>query len=413
MLFQILSIISFILFVLVLYLFHKLSHKNIALTFAERELSTIKEENKNFSLKHLEQVQKIESLNVKNLEQAKLLSEFEYIKKKSFDSAREVLFDLGEKLSKQLIDIHKKETLESRELAESKIKKISDQFSQEFIKITNMVSTLNSNIASSNDSVELIKNSLLSPSSCGKLAEITLENILKTSGLRKNLDFAIQYTLMGENNLKLRPDALVFLPSNNIMIIDAKASKFFLEDAESKSLIKTMNLHLRSLVSKEYTEHTMSQIRQKYDFNARNIITLMFLPTEQGIDRINSIDSDFLNRSWKMNIFPVGPTGLMNMLSLAKFQISEELMVKNYEKIIFEIKKLISSVSVLSAHAEKLGTSVTSASNNYDKFVNSFNHNFLSKVKNVARLGLTNDNSKECVSIGQYSISKNTKETLV
>ncbi|KJW01943.1 rmuC family protein [Orientia tsutsugamushi str. Sido] len=44
------------------------------------------------------------------------------------------------------------------------------------------------------------------------LAEITLENILKASGLRVKYDFIMQCNLTDENNMRLRPDALIFLP---------------------------------------------------------------------------------------------------------------------------------------------------------------------------------------------------------
>ena len=75
----------------------------------------------------------------------------------------------------------------------------------------------------------------------GKLAEITLENILKASGLKNGLDFSMQYNLSGEHNNKLRPDAVIFLPSNNIMIIDAKASKFLIDECDSGIIDKVMD----------------------------------------------------------------------------------------------------------------------------------------------------------------------------
>jgi DNA recombination protein RmuC len=260
----------------------------------------------------------------------------------------------------------------------------------------------------SKDTVDVIKNSLLSPAGAGKLAEITLENILKSSGLRSNLDFSIQHTIAGEDSSKLRPDALIFLPSNNIMVVDAKASKFLVEDADSTKLAKTMNLHLRSLSSKEYSENVVRTRNEK----TGNIITLMFLPTEHAVEKIIEADREFMNKAWKANIFPVGPAGLMNMLSFAKFQISEQLVIQNHQKIIEEVGKLIGSVVSLAEHSTKLGNNIQSIVGNYDKFAASFNHNFLSKARNISRLGVEGTDKKLTKPLERYQIVSSKSELI-
>ena len=114
----------------------------------------------------------------------------------------------------------------------------------------------------------------------------------------------------------------------------------------------------------------------------------MFLPTEQAIEKILDADPQFLNKAWDVDIFPVGPSGLMNMLSFAKFQISEQQMTYYNLQIIEEVKKLIASVTVMTEHSVKLGNSLSSAVNYYDKFAASFNRNLLSKAKKLGSLGL-------------------------
>jgi DNA recombination protein RmuC len=107
-----------------------------------------------------------------------------------------------------------------------------------------MVGALSKEVYQSKDIVDVIKNSLLSPSGAGNLAEITLENILKSSGLRNNLDFIMQYSLATEDKAVLRPDSVVFLPDDKLMVIDAKASKFLVDDQDDlKNLARTMNIH--------------------------------------------------------------------------------------------------------------------------------------------------------------------------
>ena len=329
-----------------------------------------------------------------------VIREQEKAQKEAFDAAKASLFDLGNGLSKQLIELHKQETKEAKEASDQNIKATSEKFHTEFERLVSTISVLAKEVDNSKSTVDVIKKSLLSPSGAGKLAEITLENILKSSGLRQNLDFSLQHNLDG----KLRPDAVIFLPGSNLMVIDAKASKFLFEmsdadtedtrDAATLSLMKTMNIHLKSLVSKEYAEGMMNAHQTKNKtFN--NVITLMFLPTESALEQIANIDKDFIQKAWSYNIFPVGPAGLMNMLSFAKFQINDHMRNENHKLIIEEVRKLIGAVQVLTQHSQKLGNNIQSLANNYDKFSASFNRNFLPKARNIQSLGV--DIGKEAI----------------
>ncbi len=353
----------------------------------------------------IENIKHIEQIVAKVQQQEKLINDFENITKKSQELTKASLFELGNELSKQLIAIHRTETEGNRKLSEENIKTNAEKFNAEFERIVNMVGALKNGVEKSQGTVDLIKNSLLSPSGAGKLAEITLENILKASGLKNGLDFSMQYNLSGENNNKLRPDAVIFLPSNNIMIIDAKASKFLIDESENiERLVKTMNFHLKSLASKDYAENMKLAGNLANRIKYANIITLMFLPSEHAIEKIVEADSDFLNKAWNLNIFPVGPAGLMNMLSFAKFQIAENLMLHNNLEIIEEVKKLINSISSLAEYSAKLGSNISSLVGNYDKFAASFNRNFLSKAKNISNLGVGSDLNRKQIHLQRYQL---------
>ena len=114
----------------------------------------------------------------------------------------------------------------------------------------------------------------------------------------------------------------------------------------------------------------------------------MFLPTEQAVENIMDANSEFMNKAWAANIFPVGPAGLMNMLSFAKFQISDNLRSENHKLIIEEVRKLLGSIAYITDYSQKLGNHIQGMVNNYDKFAASFNRYFLSRAKKIQKLGV-------------------------
>ncbi len=378
----------FLLLILLAYFYHKATKIQVELNFLTINNLAMTNQNQLLEQEKIIYIQKIEQLSSKIEYQQQLIDNSDKTRQESYVIIKNTLLELGNELSKQLIETHKRENQETRELSEKNIAVSASKFNSEFERLINMVGSLSKDIEQSKGTVDLIKQSLLSPLGAGLLAEITLENILKSSGLRPNLDFIIQYSVTTLDNLKLRPDAVIFLPSGNLMVIDAKASKFLVDQQQDpNNLSKTMNSHLKNLNSKDYAENILANLQdKKEDFG--NIITLMFVPTEQAIEKILVADSNFLQKAWENNIFPVGPSGLMNMLSFAKFQISDYRRSENHKLIIEEVRKLLTSISSLAEHSQKLGNNIQHIVNNYDKFAASFNRNFLSRARNIQKLGI-------------------------
>lgn len=350
----------------------------------------------------LEYIRKIEQLNACIEYKTQLISDIENNKQQSIQSTKAILYDLGNELSQKLLDIHKQETQSTRDLSAQNMEKTSAKFHAEFERLIGIITALNSEVTSSKDSVELLKQSLLSPIGSGQLAEITLENILKSSGLRLNLDFVIQYTISNDQNQALRPDALIFLPGDNLMVIDAKASRFLMDDSPEK-LMKTMNNHLKSLNNKEYMQNAIENGSHKHR-TFRKAVTLMFLPTEAAIEKIMQIDPNLITKAWNASIFLVGPTGLMNMLSFAKFQISEQMRFDNNVIILDEVKKLLLSVSVIAEHSKKLCSSIQNTALAYDKFAASFNKTFLYRASAIHKLGVDIGQKQLPIALERYKI---------
>jgi DNA recombination protein RmuC len=120
----------------------------------------------------------------------------------------------------------------------------------------------------------------------------------------------------------------------------------------------------------------------------------MFLPTDSAIEKLSSIDKDFMSTAWSKDIMPVGPSGLISILNYAKFQIAITKQTENQKLIIDEVGKLISSFKVIYEHAQKVGSNLYTASNSFDKFARSFNASIIPKAKHLEKLGVHVQKSK-------------------
>ena len=330
----------------------------------------------------------------------KRLYDFEQNKKESLESSKAAIFEIANQLSSKLVSDHRRESEEGRQRSLEKFKEASDSYHKQFDQVINSVSALHLQVKESREVVDVVKRALLSPSGAGSLAEITLENILKASGLIDGKDYKLQYSINNIEN-RQRPDAVVFLPSNNVFVIDSKASKFFLEAEITENagienkLVSSMRTHLKQLVSKEYQAGVLDHLKASGHKTVNHISTIMFLPSEGMIDKLQKLDAGFLDKAWEQNIFPAGPTGLINLLSHAKFMISEQLQISNHELIISEVKSLLSGLFILADSAKKIGSNLQSASLNFDRFAGSFNRTVLSKVKKLGKFGISAKANKQ------------------
>jgi len=343
----------------------------------------------------------------------------ERVRKEALENAKAAIFDAGAKLSRNLLDEHKKEAEAARETVNKQFTETTSKLYENFENITKTVSILKEQVNESRSTVDIVQKALFSPTGAGSLAEITLENLLKNSGLLDKKDYFMQYHTPGINQT-LRPDAIVFLPGGNVIVIDSKASKFFMEIAaaitEEELEIATFKLktsmrnHVKTLYNKDYKD----AIKQLLDHKVNHISTIMFLPSESALEKLQQIDNEFILKAWEQNIFPAGPTGLVNILSHAKYQISQSEQNENYQAILSEVSSLMTNFVSLYDHARKVGSNIQSAMVNFDKFAGSFNSKILAKARKIISLGINLQGSKTLpTTLERYQIISSNKNSMI
>ena len=139
------------------------------------------------------------------------------------------------KLSVDILKLNQDAQYQINEKQKSEISQITSDLLKKFEKVDQKVKSMNDDLEKSAADIDVTKNALLNPGSAGRMSELTLENILKASGLKEKQDlsddgdFILQPYIVGENQSGKRPDAMVFLPKDQILIIDSKSSSHFLQ----------------------------------------------------------------------------------------------------------------------------------------------------------------------------------------
>src|SRR5262249_54732247 len=154
----------------------------------------------------------------------------------------------------------------------------------------------------------------------GHFAEVGLANTLKSFGLLQDRDFLLQATVQ-DGDARKRPDAIVFLPGDGVLVIDSKASKHLLDLAQAegtereeqayRGLARTMNQHLKDLCDRDYRSAVATALRKAgRPGEIARLLTVMYLPNEAALEKLGRADAAFMHRAAREQITPVGPAGL-------------------------------------------------------------------------------------------------------
>lgn len=322
------------------------------------------------------------------------------------DAAKAAVAQTAREVSSKLLDDHKRESKAARDENEASVKKTTTELQTQFKGIVESVAALSDQTKINRETVGTVLKSLSHPGGAGHFAEIGLENTLKTFGLIEERDFILQRTHKDEDDAALRPDAIVFLPYESILVIDSKASKFLLELAEAdgaeqearayESLVRTMKNHLKSLASKDYRAAVTRHYRRSgHRGKIRRVLSVMYLPNEGALEKLNAADPQFQKVAAKHNIIPAGPSGLAGLIGFARIEIDLAKQAENQEEIVHATELLLDSVIVVLDYASGVGKGIRAAAKQFGKLGKSINTRLLPRARALGELGVKPTKSRD------------------
>lgn len=382
---------------------------------AQKEILSLREEKKELSEKFEKKLNFLqERLAFFEKESEVLKSQRRNLEneKASFDKDKVAILS---KLSEDLMRKNIQNQNEFRKNQQEEIAKITEDLFKNFENVTNKLSSLDEEVKKSSKAIDSTKSALLSPGGAGRTSEITLENILKNSNLMEKEtinshgDFILQSHFSSSiNPNSKRPDALLFLPNNQIVIIDSKSSSHFIDLEEAKKenndekvkeisakLKESFRRHLEDLKKKDYSKFLFEELNSKKTSDYK-IFMVMFLQTEQMLETIKSVDKNFENRAFESGIIVATPVALIHLLSNAKFIIDRFKQEKNIEKLKIEIGKLLDNLVVIVNESEDLGKSIKKSSTSFNKLTKNLNKatNLSQKISDLGIEGKKSDKVK-------------------
>jgi DNA recombination protein RmuC len=202
----------------------------------------------------------------------------------------------------------------------------------------------------------------------GDWGEIQLSKIFELSGLEQGLNYTLQENIKTEDNMNVRPDAIVKFPDGKSIVVDSKVSltaytDFCNEDTPSlkkahlEHHLTSVKKHIESLSGKAYQKNLDSSV----DF------VFMFMPIEAAFSTAMQHDNELYNYAWDRKVVLVSPTTLLATLRTVSSIWTQEKRTRNAETIAEEAGKLYDKFVGFVEDLVEIGKRMDNAKKSYEE----------------------------------------------
>ncbi|MBX7496568.1 DNA recombination protein RmuC [Qipengyuania sp. 6B39] len=226
------------------------------------------------------------------------------------------------------------------------------------------------------------------PKARGRWGERALQNVLEQCGLSEHTDFILEHSVDTESG-RLRPDAIVNVPGQKKLVIDAKVSlnayqaAFEAEDEGERARhmdqhARSMRGHVQTLGSKGY----QSQFDDAPDY------VVMFVPGEHFVAAALEHDPELWDFAFHNKVLLATPTNLVAIARTVAQVWRQDTIAREAVEIGKAGAELYDRLAVAAEHMKRVGGGLETAVNNYNKFVGSFERNVLTSGRRLADKGI-------------------------
>lgn len=321
-----------------------------------------------------------------------LVQQFEALGSRTLKSNQEALGKFITERLKDADSLSQAELDKRKQAIEAMVKPISETLH----KTREQITQLDERVKASSESNESLKEetarltkALSRPEVRGQYGEIQLRRVAELAGMTSYCDFNEQTSVRDEQGQLLRPDMVVTLPNDRVIVVDAKAN--------INAYIEAVNAptdEIREEQMQRFARHTFEQVKKLSDkkywslFDGRSAeFVVMFVPGDHFIDAALSRRPDLLDVAAQQGVILASPSTLIGLLRAVAVGWREHALTEQAAEL-FELgKELHDRAATAFEHAGKLGDSIRQSVDRYNKLVGSIDSRMMPTLKKFEDAG--------------------------
>ncbi len=241
-----------------------------------------------------------------------------------------------------------------------------------------------------------LSDALRKPEVRGRYGEIQLQRVAEVAGMTAYCDFDSQRSVRDSAGKARRPDMVVRLPNDRVVVVDAKANiepymrALEAENAdEQESLLERfadgVSKQAKDLAKKEY----WAQFKDSPEF------VVMFVPGDQFVDAALARRPNLLEDIASQGVILASPSTLIGLLRAVHVGWKEKAVSESARELLSLGHELHERSAVLIDHVSSVGKGLTTALNSYNKLVGSVDQRLMPTLRKFEEAGAKSAKSLE------------------
>lgn len=226
--------------------------------------------------------------------------------------------------------------------------------------------------------------SLRKPQIRGSWGEIQLRRIVELSGMQEHCDFDEQVSAVADAGNRLRPDMLVHLPGEKVIVVDSKvpldAYLSALDASEPDQQRQFLDNHVRQLKAKISELSSKSYTR---DFGRSLRFVIMFVPGEGIFSAAWNRDPGLIEFAHQNKVMIATPVTLIALLETIAQSWAESRLTDEIFQIQRNAGMLYDRMQVLLGHIAAVGSHLKRGTEAYNGLIASLESRFLPAARQM------------------------------
>lgn len=234
---------------------------------------------------------------------------------------------------------------------------------------------------------------LRATSTGGTWGEVQLRRVLEHAGMLAHCDFEEQVTAVSRHDARIRPDVVVRLPGDRVLVIDSKAPARAFLDSQADGLAPDERDRLLDQHAKALARHVDSLAAKAYwsAFEQSPQLVVCFLPADAMLAAALRHDPSLLDRAMGRKVVPASPSTLLALLRTSAAAWQQDSLARGARELLALGQALYDRLGTMSRHTARVGQSLTRSVEAYNAMIGTLESRVLVTARQMHALGLAQD----------------------
>ena len=240
------------------------------------------------------------------------------------------------------------------------------------------------------EQTSVLSGALRSSTTSGMWGEAQLRRVLEHSGMLPHCDFDEQVrTFVGQQ--AIRPDAVIRLPGERSVVIDAKAPIGTYLDAHAEGLTDDERAGLLRRHAAALARHVDGLAAKSYweAFEQSPELVLCFVPADAVLASAVRVDPALFDRAAGRNVVLVSPSTLLAALRAIALVWQQDSVTRNARELLTLGQTLYARLGTLGRHTSEMGAQLHKTVERYNALVGSLESRVMVTARQMHDLGVS------------------------